>query len=648
MPGAEAVKFQYNVEGKNVYVDGLWQLNIAAPGESLHRTLDVTLDLVSIGNNPALSPTSSALNALQLRSDDRASSFLIRHLYQPLPASSVLAIKFILPVKSGFTVRSDFLERRLEGYEHALSVESFLTPREEIKAPDFRRLDNESPLSLLDLLPHAVGAVQVQSEQHLAGLEAELVNRLSFAWISPELIEEKRIAWIKGKEDLESGRRIWEAARALGIKVVILDHDGHWFQKDDDRWNYLREAFIPTDITADQGFVDRIVAAVRSYDKPIHALVTVNNAGAIGTARACQILGFRSAPPESYIIAGDKFKTREMEPDNGGAFKVFNIDELRTRLRSKVHSPIEYPVIVKPCMGWGSECVSKVQTEEELIQAVARASSRHSEGPNPRSDVMVEPYIDGPEVDANFVLIEGNIIFFEVADDFPKAGEKAGNALNGSFMETDMVLPTGLSPKEIQVTKDSILQTLLRQGFRTGVFHCEGRVRYASKEYDTRDGIVDLYPSDRVQGKEPSFYLHEINARPGGYFVSSATLLTYGVDYYANHILAALGDFDRCRALSVPFCHGPQWWVQVIIIPEDKSGVMKSPDAGKEMLERHEDLRLAVVDYKTMKKKGDKLLGPKAKVFSYLAYFSVASRRSREDCLRLGQKVRRSFTYEIE
>lgn len=127
--------------------------------------------------------------------------------------------------------------------------------------------------------------------------------------------------------------------------------------------------------------------------------------------------------------------------------------------------------------------------------------------------------------------------------------------------------------------------------------------------------------------------------------MSSATLLTYGVDYYVIHILGALGDLDRCRALSIPFSHGPQW---VIIIQEDKSGVMKTPDAGKEMLERHEDLRLAVLDYKTVKEKGDKLLGPRAKVFSYLAYFSVASRKSREDCLRMGQKVRRSFTYEIE
>ncbi|EED17634.1 oligopeptide transporter, putative [Talaromyces stipitatus ATCC 10500] len=413
-------------------------------------------------------------------------------------------------------------------------------------------------------------------------------------------------------------------AVSLGLAgVVFWVLMGH-LEKDNEDVNTM---FLNEDESARGQTEDRIVAAVRSYDKPIHALVTVNNAGAIGTARACQILGFRSAPPKSYIIAGDKFKTREMETDSGGAFKVFNLDELHARLLSKTHPPIEYPVIVKPCMGWGSECVLKVQTEGELIQA----------------------YIEGPEVDANFILIDGDVTFFEVADDFPKTGDNAENPLDASFVETSMVLPTGLSPKEIQVTKDSLHQALLRQGFHTGVFHCEGRIRYASKEYDTRDGLVDLYPGRQLAGnKEPSFYLHEINARPGGYFVSSATLLTYGVDYYANHILAAFGDLDRCRALSVPFSHGPQWWLQVIIIQEDKIGVMKTPDAGKETLERHADLHQAVVDYRTAKKKGDKLLGPRANIFSYLAYFSVMSRKSREDCLRLGEKVRRSFTYEIE
>lgn len=36
---------------------------------------------------------------------------------------------------------------------------------------------------------------------------------------------------------------------------------------------------------------------------------------------------------------------------------------------------------------------------------------------------MIEPYIDGPEVDANLVLLDGEVIFFEVTDDFPKPGD---------------------------------------------------------------------------------------------------------------------------------------------------------------------------------------------------------------------------------
>jgi biotin carboxylase len=533
----------------------------------------------------------------------------------------------------------------LEGLEQALRVEGFLTPRQAIKIPDSRTECDPSGLDLQDLMPYIVGAIQVDSSKSLAELELALRVRLSFSWISSCPISERRIAWIRSYEDLESGRRIWEAARALGIAVVILDNEGNWAQKDDDRWNHLREAFIPTDITGGEGFVERILAAVRSYDKPIDALVTCYNPGLLGAAQACEELGFHSAPSESYIIAGDKFRTRELEPHVDGTFMLSTLEDLHLRLSSSTQPPINYPLIVKPCNGWGSECVSKVQNEEQLVQAVSRVTNRHITGPYPRTDVMVEPYINGPEIDANFVLLDGEIAFCEMADDFPKVGDATENA---SFLETSMVLPTGLSSKEIRIAKDSIHRSLLKQGFLTGVFHCEGRIRYSSKKYDTRDGLVDLQSIEAHADQEPEFYLHEINVRPGGYFVSSATLLTYGVDYYACHMLLALGDHDRCRALSVPFSNGPQWWMEVVIIQEDKTGVMKTPDAGKEMLERHPDLRFAVADYKTHRRKGDKLYGPHAALFTYLAYFLVVSRESRTGCLRLAEKVRRSFKYEIE
>lgn len=166
-----------------------------------------------------------------------------------------------------------------------------------------------------------------------------------------------------------------------------------------------------------------------------------------------------------------------------------------------------------------------LQTEAKIVMGLGTSSV--DSGENEYSllqENQLEPYIDGPEINANVVMIDGRISFFEIADDFPKMGDHAANA---SFAETAMVLPTGLSAREINVTKESLHQTLLRQGFRARAFHCEGRVRHSTKTYASRGGLVDLYPNDQIRDdKEPSFYLHEVNAKPGGYFGSIATLFT--------------------------------------------------------------------------------------------------------------------------
>jgi biotin carboxylase len=629
------------------------------PSFCMHRTLDVVIDVSSLReshlscdsvdntNGDCCLCKKSSNQLVMLDPEDQASDFLIRLIRQN-STSPLVTMTFILPTEVGFCVRSDFLERRLEGYPGALRVEGFLEPRQKIDIIDHQCNGSisDSVVGLQNLLPHAVGAVHVECLQSLMHLKGELANRLAFPWISPDPIPEKRIAWIRGYEDRESGKRIWQAAHALGIKLVLIDREGHWAQEDDTRWSHLREGFIPTSLAADDGFVERIVAAVSSYDKPIDNIVTCFNPGLVGAAQAREILGFHTMPAESYIVAADKFRTRELEPDRDEAFKVSGLEELHGRISSTSHPPVRYPLIVKPCMGWGSEGVSKVQNEGELVKAVAQISSRHITGPYPRTDAIVEPYVDGPELDVNVVLIDRDVVFIEVADDFPKAGDKTEMA---SFLETSMVLPTALPASEVEVAKKAVHQSLLSQGFTTGVFHCEGRIRYSSSTYDRRNGLIDLYPKKQDHGgEEPSFFLHEINARPGGYFVSSATLLTYGVDYYACHMLAAVHDHDRCRALSIPFSRGAQWWMEVVIIQEDKTGTMKTADAGRDLVEAHADLKLAVVDYKTHKKKGDRLHGPHATLFTYLAYFSVMSRESRTDCLRLAEKVRQSFKYEIE
>lgn len=64
------------------------------------------------------------------------------------------------------------------------------------------------------------------------------------------------------------------AAQALGIDVVVLDNPGHWLKSG--RYKHWRKAFIPTKLVqeADPKFTGRIVAFVKSYDKPIQGAIT--------------------------------------------------------------------------------------------------------------------------------------------------------------------------------------------------------------------------------------------------------------------------------------------------------------------------------------------------------------------------------------
>jgi biotin carboxylase len=67
---------------------------------------------------------------------------------------------------------------------------------------------------------------------------------------------------------------------------------------------------------------------------------------------------------------------------------------------------LEYPFIVKPCKGFLSEGVFKIHSPEELASAIGSVNlDRHG------AEFVLEAYCDGPEVDINFVLSEGELLF---------------------------------------------------------------------------------------------------------------------------------------------------------------------------------------------------------------------------------------------
>ncbi|KAK6207773.1 Carnosine synthase 1 [Colletotrichum tabaci] len=580
---------------------------------------------------------------------------------------TAIIIRLFFPAESGYVARCDFLERRFEGCEAVEVAKSFLPPLSSVLAvPQILPSMSSLKTSSVSIVSQAFGGVLLKpTTSHELGsilqeLDREMENRLSFPWILQQQVKRRRVFWVQGREDFESSRRAYEAAWALGITLVVLDHPGHWLEDDRGPHAHLREAFVPTNIDIDDGFAQRIVNAVQNYPHPVDGITTISDVRLAGVAKACEILGLPTSPSAAYSIAGDKAATRNLEPkgsdDSFAVNSSADLDAVLAHRRGK----LVYPLIVKPCTGWNSDCVSKVHDEASLCAAVARASARHANSPNRSTSVVVEPYIDGPEVDANFVILNGEILFFDITDDFPSTADSSSSnetENDANFMETLMVVPSGLPLNEKEMMRECLRQSILRQGFESGVFHCEARVRHSTARYAPRDdnGLLDLQVSSvtcetKNATAEPSCYLHEVNARPPGYLNTVGVLLAYGVDYYAIRLLFSLGSAgeERVRALSHPFKgDGPQYTLGVTILPARRSGVMDTEDAVEELMDRHPWLRDCIIDHKTCKKRGDVVQGPESAELWWVAYATVASRMGRKDCLEKVQFVKDHFSYKL-
>ncbi|KAH6649500.1 hypothetical protein F5144DRAFT_521913 [Chaetomium tenue] len=647
---------------------------VVAEGTQAHWGLDFEAVLLDDATAAAVSTTK--LIHLDLKElEDVHSTLLTTNLFDALAlgknGNRSTALRLLFPSQSGTPARSDVLEYRLRGCPVVHTVRSFLQPLAPVTAtPPSSANAITTAQALSQLLSTAMGGIIAESRTLptttlLTTLTHQLTYRLSLPYLLPTTpqSQKKRIFWIQGRANITASHQFYSAAHALGLTLVVADAPGHWMQPDDSPHARFREAFVPLDIAGDAGLADRIVAAVRAYPEKVDGVVSISDVRLPAVARACEVLGLPTEAAGAYRVAGDKGATRRAEIEaaaggqgGGGAgeegFVLGEAGELEKVLEEREGGKgLVFPLIVKPCTGWNSDCVVKVRDVEELRAAVKRASARHADSPAKNTGVVVEPYVDGPEVDANFVMLDGEVLFCDVTDDFPCSGDLVeGKAAN--FMETLMDVPSALPQNEQVIMVESLRQSIKRCGFVSGIFHCEARVRNSNAYYTPREdnGILDLHVRSESVTKTPSCYLHEVNARPPGYINCVAALLAYGVDYYAIRLLLALGPSEkgRIQALAQPFLGGkPQYTLGIAVLPPTREGVMGSEDAVGEFLEANPDLQEHVVFHQTVKERGEVVQGPDSSELWCVGYVIVASPDGRKACLELAQSVRERFDYKL-
>ncbi|KAH8679536.1 hypothetical protein BGZ60DRAFT_503371 [Tricladium varicosporioides] len=555
---------------------------------------------------------------------------------------STVAIILVQPSTHGYLARADLLVQRF--------VDSKLVE----KVVDFGHACyhtrfNQAPFNTYDSLLvgicSSIGGLllindSVLTDEKLMLLRADLDNRLSYTWIMKTPIFTRTLAIVEGGFNLVFRQRVFNAAKALGIRLVVLDGPDHWLR--DPTLAHLIQEFIPIDSTVDEGLPNRIVTALRGYKMNIEGITSFTDSYLVPTAQAAKVLGLPSPPALAFLNAVDKCETRKRTGDPSLAIPTSESEDLHPYL-SLVESKMEFPLIVKPSRGGGSEGVLKVHNCSELSQAVQKVALTHP------GTVLVEQYVDGPEVDANFVLLNDQILFSEVADAFPCSAETSTRHLGGSFLETSTFLPSGLNKGEIDLIRSTLHRVLLKLGFRSGVFHIEARVRNSAMQYvKCKEGITDLIQKSPSPSLEPSAFIIEVNARCPGFQSSSAAANVYGIDYYGLQMLIALQDHERAIVLSTPFSNSIQYWSQLLFIPATRGGVFASGNIWFELKSRRPDLAQYLSNCQCFYQRGDVIPDPTSGILRWIGSCLVRSEVSRTHALELAQTIEKEVRYELQ
>ncbi|EHK99103.1 putative Carnosine synthase 1 [Glarea lozoyensis 74030] len=572
-------------------------------------------------------PDSSFENSIECSSEGCDPSVAMQFLLDHVPEGNNL-VKLLLSVKSGYIIQSDFLDRRMVDCLNVTKVQGFVAPGQHIEGCTAEAYQS---MSFSGLLEYCYGAIVIRDDSSVSvaarstAINDELGKRLSYPWLSLSLIPRKRLALV-GAGSLLKVHGFLVAAASLNIALVVFDNAGHWLS--DEIYRNFREEFVPLDMTVNAEITQRIALAVTEYqstntkEQHLDGILSVEEHLHTIIAHAATKLGFNTSPPESVGLAQNKYATRQL--DKNIFCRLVSCPADLEAVLSEEGSKLLYPLIVKPSKGWSSEGVWKVADQKELHEKVTslwRESFTAWHG----HDVVIETYIDGPEVDANMVLVDGKVVFFEVNDDFPSAGDYDSNergARVANFVETSNMLPSALPSSELKSLQKRLHELALAAGFRNAVLHIEAKLRnsscYYAKDSDG-DRLVELQfrmpPTTTTQPKD--VFLLEINPRAPGWQEIEATAHTYGVSYYSIALLNALGDKQRIAFLSVPFVGGPQYHMQLLFVSAQKGGVYKYGDICKTVLEsdsqgssQSENLSDHVVKSANLMEDGEKVLDP--------------------------------------
>jgi D-alanine-D-alanine ligase len=301
-------------------------------------------------------------------------------------------------------------------------------------------------------------------------------------------------------------RFIIQKLKKMGLQIVIINKEKNWAQPYVDYWILSDNTNHAESIQAIKDFM------ANNPNVKIDGAITFWEDDVLLTSKITDKFNFIGIPLNISKRVRNKYLFREFCQENNlptpKHLMVRSTEDLK-----KIPKELNFPLVIKPTFGASSAFVVRIDNEDELIstyQYIKKSINTEVESAlNDGTDIMVEEYIDGDEVDIDILIQNGRVKFHSISDN---------NKTNEPFfIETGRFTPSSLPEKNkeaLMVMADEILEKL---GIQDGCIHLEAK--------STKKGPVPI----------------EVNLRMGGDEIYDSIKKAWRVDFIEGAAKIALG-----------------------------------------------------------------------------------------------------------
>lgn len=285
-------------------------------------------------------------------------------------------------------------------------------------------------------------------------------------------------------------------ANELGLTTVVTDYN--------DNAPGMKIADFPLIVSTRD--IEGTIRVIKDFNQknPIHGVITVGTDASMTVSAVANALNLPGIKFEDAEAASNKIKMRERFSANNvpipAFYKCWSLNDFE-----KAANDLGFPLVIKPSDNMGARGVMKVEHAEMMEKAFLNAKNA-----SPSGELIVEEYMNGPELSIDALIYKNEIFITGVADRLIER--------EPYFIEVGHVMPSALPEATLENALHVFKQGIKALGLHTGA--AKGDIKV------TENGAK----------------IGEIAARLSGGFMSAYTFpYSSGVNVIHNAIDIALG-----------------------------------------------------------------------------------------------------------